>query len=109
MMLSRTAWWWWTVTGDGRNVRKEHLTLPLSLLRLMDPDQIQLATDVAQAWYRLALVAADPAAGPTASKDATAEVQRLSTSFEEVILLTCVGATESDVSEFLAKASFVDV
>ncbi|MBN2177427.1 MAG: N-6 DNA methylase [Demequinaceae bacterium] len=107
-MLSRMAFWWWTVTGDGRNVRNEHITLPLSWLRLMSSDELALGASVADAWRKYALAAMNSPAGAVGTSPEAIHFRDLSLAFEQVIL-SCVGTTESDAREFLATRSFADV
>ncbi len=108
VLVTRTAFWWWRASGDGLHVRKEHVTEPLSWLRLLTPEELDLAVRVAAAWRAAALATTGEAHGPGLTGADEMERSRLSRAFDEV-LLSHLGATEDGAREFLSRKSLVDI
>lgn len=108
VLLSRTALWWWLATGDGLHVRQEHITEPLSWLRLLDQEELDLGTEVANSWRNAAPSSGGEGAEPASARDEAAKRIHLISEFEKV-LLARLGTTVDDAREILTRKSFVDV
>jgi hypothetical protein len=108
VMLSRTALWWWFATSDGRHVRQEHITEPLSWLRLLSQDELDLGRGISEAWREAAISAKTMDPESAAARDAASRRSRLITEFEQVLLAN-LGTSASDSREFLSRTSFRSV
>ena len=108
VLVTRTAFWWWRASGDGLHVRREHVTEPLSWLRLLTPEELELGFRVAAAWRAGALATAGGGYGQGYAGADEAERSRLTWAFDEV-LLSHLGATEDGAREFLSRKSLVDI
>ena len=108
VLVTRTAFWWWRASGDGLHVRREHVTEPLSWLRLLTPEELELGVRVAVAWRAGALAKAGGTYGQGYTVADEAERSRLTWAFDQV-LLSHLGATEDGAREFLSRKSLVDI
>ena len=101
VLMTRTAFWWWTASGDGLHVRREHVTEPLSWIRLLSPEELDVAQRCGAAWCGLADTGAPDGREPNPQRLEVAERTRLARALDE-ILLAHLGASPEDADAFLA-------